>query len=185
MMDKISRNLIYLTGFMGSGKSTLGPILANTLGFSFVDVDKEIIRIVGRPITDIFSDFGEQYFRDIEHTLLREVSTRVQTVIALGGGSVTFERNMTLIRTTGTLIYLRTDEEQLFKRLSRKNDRPLLRTADRSITEADQLRQSIKSLITAREQFYSQADITISTSGKRIGMTVDELVTLLKPYLKL
>ncbi len=184
-MDKISRNLIYLTGFMGSGKSTLGPILANTLGFSFVDIDKEIIRIAGRSITDIFSDFGEQHFRDIEHTLLRDVSTRVQTVIALGGGAVTFERNMTIIRTTGTLVYLRTDEEQLFKRLNRKNDRPLLRTAERSITEEDQLRQSIKSLITAREQFYSLADITISTSGKRIGMTVDGLVTLLKPYLKL
>jgi shikimate kinase len=184
-MDKGSRNLIYLTGFMGSGKSTLGPILANTLGLSFVDIDKEIIRVVGKPITGIFLDFGEKYFREIEHSLLQEISTQVQTVISLGGGSVAFERNMKIIQSTGTLVYLRTDEEQLFKRLSRKSDRPLLRSTGGIMPEADNLRQSIRSLIATREKFYMQADITILTSGRPVGITIDEIVTKLKPYLNL
>lgn len=183
-MNKASNNLIYLTGFMGSGKSTIGPILANTLGFSFIDIDKEIIRRAGKPITEIFSDFGEQQFREMEHALLKEVSTRVQTVIALGGGSVAFERNMTIIRSTGTLVYLMADEGQLVKRLKRKSDRPLLHPASQNVPKEDELRSSIKSLINVREKYYSQADITISTTGKSVGITIDELVKMLKSHLK-
>jgi len=184
-MNKSAKNLIYLTGFMGSGKSTIGPILANTLGFSFIDIDKEIIRKTGKPITEIFSESGEQYFRDVEHSLILEASTQVQTVVALGGGSVAFERNMSIIKSTGTLVYLMADQGQLLKRLRRKTDRPLLHQTDENLREEAELRSSIKSLADEREKFYLQADIAISTAGKSVGITVDELVRALKSHVKL
>jgi shikimate kinase len=182
-MVKEKKSLIYLTGFMGAGKSTIGPILANTLGFSFIDTDKEIVKITGKSITEIFSELGEFYFRDIEHKFLREISGLSHTVIALGGGALMFERNMNLIKSTGTLIYLRTDEESLLKRLSRNKERPLLRARDPIIQEAEQLKQTVRSLMAAREQFYSEAHIIISTSGKKVGITVDEIVRSLAPHL--
>lgn len=184
MMDKEAGSLVYLTGFMGAGKSTIGPILANTLGYSFIDTDREIIKKVGKSITEIFSDLGDSYFRDVEHLLLQQISTLERTVIALGGGTVTFERNMKIIRSTGTLVYLKADEELLFRRLSRKADRPLLRPKDQTPQDSEQLRQTVKSLAESRERFYSQADIIISTNGKKVGITVDEIVKMLKKILK-
>lgn len=184
MIEKLNNNLIYLTGFMGSGKSTIGPILANTLGFSFVDIDNEIINLAGKPIKEIFAEHGEQYFRDLEHKILKEVSIRKKTVVSLGGGTITFERNSNIIKSTGILVYLKSELGYLYKRLKWKKDRPLLINAENNSPGTDPLQRTIETLIKVREPFYNQAEVKIFTSGKKIGTTVDELVLLLKPYLK-
>src|SRR5437773_606281 len=112
------KNLIYLTGFMGSGKSTLAPILANTLGYSYRDIDAEIERITGRPITSIFSDQGESFFRDVERRILAEIgSTEKGCVISLGGGTIANETNLQIIKSSGILIYLKADAEQILRRV--------------------------------------------------------------------
>ena len=92
---------IYLTGFMGSGKSTLGPRLADRLGYGFVDLDRDIERAVGSTVQTIFANQGEEAFRRLETEHLRTASYADRIVIALGGGAVTREDNLRFTKTRG------------------------------------------------------------------------------------
>ncbi len=175
---------IYLTGFMGSGKSTIAPILANTLGFTFVDIDREIETLTGKEISEIFSDLGEEYFREVESSVLLEVSHRDRCVISLGGGTITNEANLQIIKSTGVLIYLKTSAEQIYHRLKRKTDRPLVRSKIGATLNEEQLRNRISVLLSKREQFYNQADVIVITDDQRIGLTVDEIVQNLKNLIR-
>jgi shikimate kinase len=181
-MSAPNKNLIYLTGFMGSGKSTIGPILANTLGFSFVDIDKEIEHETGKKITEIFSDLGEEFFREVERSILRQLSRREGCVIALGGGTITNDVNLEIVKTTGTLIYLKVNVEQIYRRLRYKTDRPLLRppSGPQAPLEESELRARILTLLEKREPFYTQADLIVTTDEQRVGITVDEIVSSLR-----
>jgi len=172
--DKSRR--IYLTGFMGSGKSTIGPILANTLGYAFVDVDKAIELQTGKAVKAIFGDHGEQYFRKLERALIRDLTARQHIVISLGGGTIADPVNFPVIRESGIVVYLKTAPEQLFKRLHYKTDRPsLVDLAGERLSE-EALWVRIQELFARREKFYECADIIIRTDERRLGVTVDELV---------
>jgi shikimate kinase len=172
----IRKDRVYLTGFMGCGKSTIGPILANTIGYDFVDLDKRIEQQEGRSINEIFSERGEKHFRDIERTVLMKVSALPRTVISLGGGTMTVSENLGLILETGLVVYLKITPEQLFHRLRRRSDRPLLRSADGNKLDDDELRSRIRLLYDAREPLYARADIVIPTDGTKLGLTVDTIV---------
>ncbi|MBI4549238.1 MAG: shikimate kinase [Ignavibacteriae bacterium] len=179
-MHKNKKNLIYLTGFMGSGKSTIAPLLANTLGYDYLDIDTEIQRITGKTISDIFSELGEEYFRQVERQVLYDVSRRNMYVISLGGGTVANQNNVNIIKASGVLVYLKTEPEEIFHRMRFKTDRPLLKTPEGNPLSDEELRVRIQHLITAREPFYSQADVTIVADDRRIGVTVDEIVRHIK-----
>ena len=183
-MDDSKKNRIYLTGFMGSGKSTITPILANTLGFKSIDIDQEIENSTGKKIAEIFSDLGEEYFREIERSILQEVSRRDGYVISLGGGTVADQSNLSTIKSTGILIYLKSTPEQIFKRMRYKTDRPLLRPGIDVTVNDEQLQSRIRELLEKREPFYNQAEIIISTDDRRIGATVDKIVRSLRIFLK-
>jgi shikimate kinase len=172
----ILKDRIYLTGFMGCGKSTIGPILANTLGYDFVDVDRRIEQLEGRSINEIFTDKGEKYFRDLERTVLMKVSALPRTVISLGGGTMTVPENLEVILATGLVVYLKITPEQLFHRLRRRSDRPLLRTPDGSRLPDDELKARIQLLYQAREPLYARANIVVPTDGRKLGLTVDHIV---------
>lgn len=174
---------IYLTGFMGSGKSTIGPILANTLGYGFVDIDKAIEQQTGKTVRQIFKDPGEEYFRTLEREVIQELLGKEHIVISLGGGTIADPINFPLIRASGILVYLKTAPEHLFKRLHHKSDRPILVdiAGDRLTEEA--LRLRIYELYTRREQFYEQADIVIATDEHKVGITVDQIVKRLSGLL--
>ena len=101
------KNTIYLTGFMGSGKSTIGPILANTLGWDFFDLDKLVENKTGKKIRDIFEQEGESYFRKIETDTLREISESKNVIISLGGGTIANKENIEIMKNTGKIIYLK------------------------------------------------------------------------------
>src|SRR4051794_8767336 len=118
--------LIYLTGFMASGKSTIGPILANTLGYNAIDLDRAIEAKAGKTIAQMFHDDGEASFRSVERETLTELSTLQDYVVSLGGGTILQEENLRILTTTGIVVYLKVDVEQLFKRLRHKTDRPVL-----------------------------------------------------------
>ena len=94
-MSKVN---IYLTGFMASGKSTIGPIVANTLGWEFYDLDKEIEKRERKTIPDIFKENGEKYFRKLEIEVLKELSTGNSLIISLGGGALTNQLNRKIIK---------------------------------------------------------------------------------------
>jgi shikimate kinase len=171
----VRKDRIYLTGFMGCGKSTIGPILANSIGYDFVDVDRQIEQLEGRSINEIFTERGEKHFRDLERSVLMKVSILPRTVVSLGGGTMTVAENLEVILATGLVIYLKITPEQLFHRLRHRSDRPLLRTADGSRLGDEELKTRIRLLYEAREPLYARAHIVVPSDGKKLGLTVDQI----------
>jgi shikimate kinase len=174
------KSLIYLAGFMGSGKSTIGPILANTLGFEFVDIDKFIEKKVQKRIVDIFATEGEQAFRAVEHLSLKEIAARDRCVVSLGGGTIANEENFQLIRESGIIVYLQLSPEEILQRVHHRTDRPLLTSADGTKLPKEEIQQRVQDLLQRREEFYSRADVVIQADRKRVGATVDEIARKLR-----
>jgi shikimate kinase len=181
--DQKVNHRIYLTGFMGSGKSTIGPILANTLGYDFIDIDKAIEQQTGLTVKEIFQTKGEESFRSLERSLLLHLRTRDHLVVSLGGGTIADPVSFPLIRESGILIYLKTAPEQLFKRLQHKTDRPVLVDGTGEQLNEEALRRRIRDLYSRREHYYEQADIIIPTDERKLGLTVDQIVKKLSGYL--
>jgi shikimate kinase len=176
------RHLIFLTGFMGSGKSTIGPILANTLGYDFVDVDRLIESKANARVVEIFEREGEQRFRELERDVLHEVAGRDHCVVSLGGGTIANEHNFELIRQSGIIVYLRLEPDEIYQRVHHRPDRPLLWDGSGHLLSADQLQERIRMLLSDRERYYEQADVVVPSDRRRVGVTVDEIVRRLRGY---
>ena len=175
---------LYITGFMTSGKSTIGPILANVIGWAFKDLDKEIEKAEGMPVVEIFSQKGEEYFRKIEHEFLLDLSEENLLVLSLGGGTIINKNNLSLMKSTGKIVYLKSSPEMIYQRVKNKIDRPIFRDlvlSDKS-TPQDFISR-IKELQKVREPYYSAADFSIDTDKTRIGVTVDNLVKILRKHI--
>ena len=121
---------IFLVGFMGSGKSTVGSALARARGSEFVDLDTDIERRTGASIREIFELRGEEWFRDLEHEMLRSTEARGDVIVATGGGTFTFARNRELIRSLGTSVFLHPSFSTIVRRIGSlgKASRPLFQT---------------------------------------------------------
>ncbi len=150
-------NLI-LTGFMGTGKTSLGKLLAAKLGRGFVDLDQKIEKDSGMTITEIFEKHGEKYFRELEKKAVAEVTARKNLVIATGGGTVKDEENIQLLKSSGVIVCLTTEPEEIFNRTERRGERPVLDNG------GEERLQTIKKLLAERQKFYSQADYTVDTT---------------------
>ncbi len=162
--------IIFLVGFMGSGKTTLGRLLADHLGRRFIDLDEWIVEYVGKPITQIFADDGEAAFRRLESKLLCEVVKESNVVISLGGGAFVSETNQRLVKDHGIAIWLDCSFDVLLKRLEDTADRPLNRSPE-------QLRE----LWQGRLPSYSQADLRIDTTTAEPQILLTKIVRLLIP----
>lgn len=159
---------------MGSGKSTIGPILADRLGYEFIDLDQAIERIAGKTVQSIFSTDGEEAFRRLEALKLRAVSRSARAVISLGGGAVTSEDNLYFAKTNGMLIYLRVAHEELADRLKESaRDRPLLQDAEGRPLFGDELRRRVGEMMVKRERYYEQAGIILDVGAHRVEDVVD------------
>lgn len=180
--EQQKKSLVYLAGFMGSGKSTIGPILANTLGFEFVDIDKLVEKKAAKRIIDIFTTDGEQAFRSLEHASLREIATRSHSVVSLGGGTIADEENFRLIHGSGIIVYLKLSPEEILHRVHHRTDRPLLTGAGGERLPVEEIEKRVQDLLARREQFYARADVVIQTDRKRVGTTVDEIVRRLRGF---
>jgi len=156
------RNLLFICGFMASGKSTHGKQLARNIGYHFIDLDDYTETKFDQNITELFKEKGEVEFRNIETESLKEcIRDNRKTVIALGGGTPCFNHNLELIKASGKLIYLKMDPEALYKRVfGIKAQRPLLASQ-----EDKEMLQYIETLLKAREAFYSQADLVIHNNN--------------------
>jgi shikimate kinase len=163
----LDRPLI-LTGFMGSGKSSVGQVLARRLGCMFVDLDAEIVATAGRPINDIFTHNGEQAFRSLESACLERVLGGARAVIATGGGIVIADDNRSKMRSRGVVVNLVVSLPQVLNRLHGAADRPLFAGSNAP--------NSVKLLMDAREQFYADADIRIDTDGKSVEDVAAEIL---------
>ena len=120
-------NNIILIGLMGAGKSTIGKALATTLNYRFIDVDEEIVKHENMSINDIFLQKSENYFREIETQIIKEICKNNKTVISLGGGGFEKEINREILLNNGKVFYLYTDVNTLYERIKSDSSRPLLK----------------------------------------------------------
>jgi shikimate kinase len=145
---------IYLTGFMASGKTTIGRALADELGWMFVDLDEDIEKRAGMPVSEIFDRCGEAAFRELESKLLRERVKQIEYgrphVIALGGGTFLSDDNFELISNNGITLWLDCEYPRICERLAGQSHRPLARDPEK-----------MKQLFETRREFYSRADYRI------------------------
>jgi shikimate kinase len=159
---------IVLIGFMGAGKSTVGRLLAERLGFSFVDTDRLVQDRAGRSIAEIWRTQGEDAFRDREHEVIAEVAVKEGHVIATGGGAPCAPRNAELLRRAGAVIHLDVSLEAVRARTSRGRHRPLLEGKD----DAD-----LETLLAERRVAYEAiADVTLDASAGDAPALVDEIL---------
>lgn len=172
------QTIIYLNGFMASGKSTIGPILANTLGWEFYDLDRVIEEEMGKKIVDIFKDEGEKFFRDKETETLRRLSQMHEVVISLGGGTSVHNNNLDIIKKTGKIVYLKASPEALYKRLRYKRDRPMFNNEAEQDSK-EKFKAKITNLLDQRSPFYENADLIIDTDDYPLGLTVDKIAKIL------
>jgi len=169
----MKKKIYYLTGFMASGKSTIGPILANTLGWNFFDLDKEVENQEGMKVVEIFDRNGESYFRKVETALLMNLSEKDEAIISLGGGAIASEENFKIIKSSGKIIYLKSSPEMAYKRLRFKRDRPAFIFEGEEIPSKEQFLERINKLLDERKKYYEQADFIIDTDNQTVGKTVD------------
>ena len=157
------RNIV-LVGFMGSGKSTVGRELHQRLGYPLVDMDHAIEQRLGKAITAIFAEDGENFFRDAETSLLEELAgmDTPSQIISTGGGVVGREKNRKLLRRLGYVVWLHAPTEVIFERTSKNADRPLL--------HGDEPLQKIRALLELRKPWYEEtAHLKVDTAGLDCG----------------
>lgn len=170
---KRKNNLVFLTGYMGAGKSTIGRKLAITMGYRFIDTDKALERQFKCKMSDIFKDIGEAGFRQAEERLIERMTAKSNYIVSTGGGTLTRMETFFTAQRAGLLIYLRAPVEVLYERtIFSQKDRPLLNAPD-----ADQL---FKKRFKIREPYYVRADYTVDTHERHS----DEVVKDIKQWLE-
>ncbi|HYC35752.1 MAG TPA: shikimate kinase [Usitatibacter sp.] len=171
----MGRGSIYLVGMMGAGKTTVGRALAQRMQMAFADTDKLLVERTGVSVGTIFEIEGEEGFRRREACMLEELSGREDCVIATGGGAVLRHDNRTLLRSTGTVVYLRARVESLWQRMRNDTTRPLLATADP--------RATLTRLLAEREALYEEvAHVIVDTGLQSTGSLVARVVVALREH---
>jgi len=159
---------IFLIGFMGSGKTTIGRRLVERIGFDFVDTDCFIEMQQGLTVSEIFTKRGEAVFREMERNILEEIQKLEYAVVSTGGGMPCYKDNIDLMLASGKVVYLKTSPQALTRRLLRSHtDRPLIKGK----TEKE-LQQYIIEKLSEREPFYNRAHIVVQTEN----FSMDELL---------
>lgn len=166
---------VVLVGLMGAGKSCVGRRLAARLGLDFIDADTEIEKAAGRPIAEIFNDFGEPAFRDLERKVMGRLLAGPPCILAAGGGAFMDLETRALVVDRAISVWLRADVDLLVKRTAGRDHRPLLRTGDP--------REILQRLIDLRYPVYSQANLVVDSADLPPDVTVDAVQSALETYL--
>ena len=165
-------NNIILVGFMGTGKSVVGKLLAKKLHIDFVELDKMIETREKMPIKDIFEKKGELYFRQVEKEVVKEAGLRKNIVISAGGGSIVDEDNFKNLKNSGTIICLKASPETIIKRTKDLKTRPLLNVPDP--------KKQIEELLKKREAYYNKADFSVNTDNLTVEQAVEKIAALIQ-----
>jgi len=166
-------NLV-LVGYMGTGKSTVGKKLARRLGMKFVDSDREVERVTGYTVNEIFKKFKEIRFRSEEKAALRRLTRNSGQIISTGGGAVLDPENVETLKNNGFVVCLTAEPEIIYQRLRRKKNRPLLQTENPLAT--------IKEMLADRAPFYARADATVDTSEMDLEAVIAEVTRLYQEH---
>jgi len=163
------RNIV-LTGFMGTGKSSVGKHLAARLALTFVDMDAVIEERAGKPIARIFAEDGEQHFRNLERQLVQELAARQGLVIATGGGVVLNPENIRDLSRSGLVVCLSASPSEILRRVAHETHRPLL--------QADDKEARIIALLEARRKLYAAIPVQIDTTNLSVEQVADQIAAL-------
>jgi shikimate kinase len=167
-MEKRNIAAIFLVGFMGAGKTTVGRVLAERLKYSFDDLDQLIEKRAGRSIKQIFSELGEAEFRRLETDALRSCRENKKVVIALGGGAYASSVNRDLLREMGRTVLLDCPLEICLARIEGDKSRPLLAT-----------KEEMRALLESRLPSYEMADFAVNTAARSPEEIASQIITLL------
>lgn len=159
---------IALIGFMGTGKSSVGQLVAQQVHFTFLDTDHVIEMRTGKSISDIFAQDGEPAFRALEKNIVAELATRKKTVISTGGGLPVNPDNLASLKSHSLVVCLWASAEKIWERVRSQSHRPLL-------NEPDPLAK-IKSLLEKREPFYRQADVLLNTEMRAVKDVAQQVI---------
>lgn len=171
MTEEIKYKNIFLIGFMGAGKTTVGQVLAEKIGYRCVDPDQVLEENAGSTISTIFSEYGEDYFRELESKTLESISEGEKQVIATGGGVVIRDRNWDIMKEAGLTVYLKAPIEVLYERIKDSTHRPLL--------QVENPLERARELLDKREHLYQKADLIIDTEELSVTGVADELIKIL------
>lgn len=158
---------IVLIGFMGTGKTSAGKILASRIGFSFIDTDVKIESERQMMIREIFAKYGEAYFRRVETEAIKRVARARRAVISTGGGAVLNPENMEALARGGAIVSLKASVDAILERTAQKDNRPLLAQADRA--------RAVVDLLAERAELYEKADLVIDTTRLTPMQVADEI----------
>jgi shikimate kinase len=161
------RNLA-LIGFMGTGKSSVGRLIAEQLHYSFIDTDELIEARAGKSISAIFAEDGESAFRQREKEIVAELATRNRSVVATGGGLGANEQNLASLKEHSLVVCLWASPEKIWERVRSQTHRPLLRETDPPA--------KIRQLLAAREPFYKQADVLLNTEVRSVKEVAQQVL---------
>ncbi len=172
--QRLGNHPIVLVGLMGAGKTSVGRRLAEKLNVPFVDADHEIETAAGKSIADIFTEHGEDYFREGERRVIARLLENGMQVLATGGGAFMNEETRSRVKQKGISIWLKADLDLLLKRVSKRSDRPLLRNDDPAAV--------MKKLIDIRYPVYAQANITVESRDVQHGQMVNDVIKALADW---
>lgn len=171
---------VFLIGYMGVGKTTIGKLLSKELGVQFIDLDKSIESRYRKTIQEIFAEKGEEKFRSIERDMLREIAAFEDVLIATGGGTPCFYDNMDVMNQQGITIYLKASVSQLVSRLvASKNVRPIIQGKS-----PKELQSFVKTHLAKREKYYTKAKLTCPTEQLTTYKDVKATVAVIKKMLE-
>ena len=171
---------IFLTGFMGSGKTTLAAKLAQRLNLPFIDSDLEIEKACAKRISSIFRDEGEVWFRRMERRQIEKIcNSETPAVVSLGGGALMSEENIKNVLSSGRLIYIKISPEEIYKRVYKSTNRPLLYRNGEKSSREDYLRE-IKRLLKERDKGYRAAQIVLNNDKLQVDQAVEQLLNKMK-----
>jgi len=172
MQNHRQPSCLALIGFMGTGKTTVGRLVAEALHFEFLDTDELIQARAGKSITEIFAQDGEPAFRALEQQVIRELSTKTKTVISTGGGLPTNPENLALLKSFALVVCLWSSPAKIWERVKNQSHRPLLHDPNPQ--------NKIRELLAARKPFYQQADVLVNTDLRNVREVVQQLVVQFK-----
>lgn len=162
---------IILIGYMGAGKTLLGKALAESLNIRFINSDSDIEQQTGMSIGQIFEQFGEDYFRNLEQEFLKNFDPQGSFVLATGGGTPCYNNQMTVLNSLGTTVYLQCSNETLFSRLKNEREhRPLI-----AGLSDDELREAIEYRMSEREKIYQMAQIILPENEHDVASLIRHL----------
>ena len=159
---------IALIGFMGTGKTSVGRLVAEQLRFDYLDTDEMIQAATGKTISDIFKTDGEKKFRDWEEQIIEKISARTKTVISTGGGLPTNPKNLASLKSHALVACLWASPEKIWERVKNQTHRPLLHD--------ENPQKKIRELLAAREPFYKQADVLLNTEVRSLREVAQQVI---------